>query len=93
MKKYFILARLFLKHYFYNILIGLDQFLGTLLGGSPDVTISGRAWGWHLRGIRLPARLLDKVFGQGHCERAYEPDPTDRSAAWKAREEYRKIKE
>ncbi len=30
------------KKYIWNVLIGLDQFGNTLLGGDPDMTISGR---------------------------------------------------
>lgn len=32
-----------MKKYLFNILVSLDQFANTLLGGDPDMTISGRA--------------------------------------------------
>ncbi len=31
-----------MKRYFINALIGLDQFVNTLIGGDPDMTLSGR---------------------------------------------------
>lgn len=31
-----------MKQYIFNALIGLDQFANALLGGDPDMTLSGR---------------------------------------------------
>jgi hypothetical protein len=76
-------------YYLYNLMISVDQSLGALLGGSPDVTICGRMGLWAERGITLPARILDKIFGTGHCARAIERDPGDKSAWGKAVERYR----
>ena len=54
-----------IQRYLLNILIALDQMGNTLLGGDPDETISSRV------GRRWPGswvrRLIDTVFGPGHC--------------------------
>jgi hypothetical protein len=64
-----------IKRYFWNILIWVTQGLNTFLGGNPDEATSSRCWRlrykpfWkHLR------RLIDKLFGEGHCEAAYEAE-------------------
>ena len=33
-----------MKTYLFNVLVALDQFINTLLVGSPDETLSARAW-------------------------------------------------
>ena len=66
-----------LKRYFWNILLGLDQFLSALTGGDPDETVSSRAGKAAVAGSRLGRLLemgLDAVFGAGHCRRSIEPD-------------------
>jgi hypothetical protein len=59
-----------MKNYAINILISIDQFFNTLLGGNPDETISlrtsharaeGKLWGCVL------CRLFD-LFKPGHCD-------------------------
>jgi hypothetical protein len=60
------------KSYFLNILVGLDQFLGTLAGIPADITISG--WVGHQYPGSLYEKLLDKVFGAGHCKESIEWD-------------------
>ena len=59
-----------------NLLIGLDQWANTLLGGTPDETISSRAargkrdgnrWG---RGL---CRALDWL-DPGHCDQAIKSE-------------------
>lgn len=61
-----------LGRYFLNLAVLLDEAANTLLGGSPNETISERAakardakreWGCVL------CRLLDKI-NPGHCDRA-----------------------
>ena len=56
--------------YLQNILIALDQFIGSLLPGSyPFETISSRAFreGWAIE------KLINKVFfwDENHCEESY----------------------
>ena len=66
-----------LKRYFWNILLGLDQFLSVLTGGDPDETVSSRAGKAAVAGSRIGRLLeagLDAVFGTGHCRRSIEPD-------------------
>ena len=43
--------------YFQNILIGLDQFIGTIFGIPADITISG----WV--GYRYPGSWMEKFMG------------------------------
>jgi hypothetical protein len=76
--------------YLYNLLISADQSLGAILGGSPDVTVCGRMGLWAERGITLPARILDKIFGAGHCALAIERNPGDKSAWGKASDYWKK---
>lgn len=65
-----------MKQYLWNILISLDQFANTVLGGSPDETISSRAgkamregkvWGCVL------CRFLN-LFENEHCAKSIETD-------------------
>jgi hypothetical protein len=64
--------------YIINLLISIDQFVNTLLGGDPDMTISKRLGGW----LNSPSGFkrtfatvicsaLDKV-DKNHCEDAKE---------------------
>jgi len=70
------------KHYRYlqNLLIGLDEFANTLLGGAPGDTISGRA-GRAARDGRVWGRflcyLLNKI-DKNHCQKAIENDAVGR---------------
>lgn len=59
---------------FRNVLLGVDQLANTLLGGSPDETLSARAW--RLRGTSAgwarAQRIIDAVFmDPKHCEDSY----------------------
>lgn len=65
-----------IKAYLFNLLISVDQFANTALGGDPDETISSRAhkaklagkwWGQHL------CNLLNWL-DSGHCEDSVEWD-------------------
>jgi hypothetical protein len=66
-----------MKKYGLNILISIDQFFNTVLGGDPDETISSRAakgqhkWYWRLLGYLL--EWLDP----GHLQDSVEPDEGD----------------
>jgi hypothetical protein len=42
-----------MKRYIVNALIGLDQFINALLGGDPDMTLSGR---------------MGRAVAQGRCK-------------------------
>ena len=63
--------------YFWNVLLGLDQFLSVLTGGDPDETVSsrvGKASAAGSRTGRALERCLDAVFGPGHCRASIEAD-------------------
>jgi hypothetical protein len=65
-----------LGKYVMGVLIGLDQWANTVLGGDPDETISSRAGKSKRQGGRLGKWLckgLD-LIDPGHCEDAIEPD-------------------
>lgn len=59
-----------MKRYLKNLMISADQFLNTLTGGDPDETLSSRAGKWH----PTAARIIDWIFGPGHCQAAREND-------------------
>ncbi|GAB6035839.1 hypothetical protein JCM15519_03980 [Fundidesulfovibrio butyratiphilus] len=66
-----------MRGYFWNVLIGLDQFLSVLTGGDPDETVSSRAGKAAAAGSptgQALERLLDAVFGPGHCRASIECD-------------------
>lgn len=66
-----------LIRYFWNVLLGLDQFLSVLTGGDPDETVSSRVGKAAASGSlvgRTLERCLDAVFGAGHCRRSIETD-------------------
>jgi len=66
-----------LGRYFWNVLLGLDQFLSVLTGGDPDETVSSRVGKAAAAGSRIGRLLecgLDAVFGAGHCRRSVEAD-------------------
>lgn len=62
--------------YFIRVLLAIDQLLNTLIGGSPDETLSaasyrmnrdGRFWGF----LMHPIDLLFFWQGPNHCRNAY----------------------
>ena len=62
-----------MKHgYWFNILIGMDQFVGTLFGIDADLTISG--WVGYKYPRTWMERALDGIFGKGHCQSSIEWD-------------------
>lgn len=71
-----------LKQYVWNILIGLTQFLNTILGGNPDQPFSGRTGIAYLRGKRwgkIVKPIIDKLFNiirgdKNHCIDSIEWD-------------------
>lgn len=60
--------------YWINVLIGLDQFTTTLLGGYPDETMSSYAWRLEKRGkfFGFWRRVIDGIFfwQKDHCFKA-----------------------
>ena len=64
--------------YIINILIAIDQFANTILGGDPDMTISTRMGNWLRSGGYIKqaiavviCRLLN-IVDKNHCEDAKE---------------------
>lgn len=75
-----------IKLYAYNLLISIDQLANTLLGGSPDTTISGRCYRhrdhW---AAALAVRFIDFLFSwheQEHCRKSYEPGDRHEEEVW-----------
>jgi hypothetical protein len=61
--------------YLWNFLIALDQFANTILGGSPDETISSRL-GKRVDTSRFACvicKVLD-LFQKDHCKKSIELD-------------------
>ena len=67
------------KMYFWNILIAIDQFANTILGGDPDETLSSRLGKYQHRCsiCRLICKLLSKIDYR-HCQKSIESDEGDR---------------
>lgn len=63
--------------YLFNLLVALDQFINTLIGGMPDETLSARAYRADVHGALLGRAfrpLIDMLFHpfeRGHCHQAY----------------------
>lgn len=62
-----------------NILIGLDQWVNTWVGGYPDETISSRCWRLRdyqpYKTLRPLIDLIPRLRGNpNHCQRAYESE-------------------
>ncbi|MCX6154406.1 MAG: hypothetical protein NT007_09615 [Candidatus Kapabacteria bacterium] len=55
-----------LEKYIWNILVSLDQLANTLLGGDPDMTISGRVGRWYPNSDFR--QFIDLIFGKNHCK-------------------------
>jgi hypothetical protein len=66
--------RTVIKRYLKNIAIWIDQGCNVVLfAGSPDETISSRIGrNQHIWICRFAKRVVDMVFGLGHCERSIE---------------------
>lgn len=65
-----------LRTYLWNLLVSLDQFINTALGGFPDETISSRAAKAARRGKRwgcILCRILHTLH-RDHCEKSIEAD-------------------
>jgi hypothetical protein len=59
-----------------DVAIGVDQLANTLIGGTPDETLSARSW--RLRDTstawRRARKAIDAVFGKGHCEASWRAE-------------------
>ncbi|MBP0725523.1 hypothetical protein J5Y03_10020 [Bacillus sp. RG28] len=66
-----------MKRYIWNILISIDQFFNTVLGGNPDETMSSRM-GKHLAKHDCPfCNIICKflnLFEKDHCVKSIEKD-------------------
>ncbi|MDR2188948.1 MAG: hypothetical protein LBE62_13060 [Azonexus sp.] len=61
-----------MNHRLRQILIALDQFLNTLLGGWADETVSARA---HRNGWKRTERFINWLFRDPeHCRASYESE-------------------
>lgn len=62
-----------MKRYFFNLLVAFDQFINTLFGGDPDMTLSGRMGravaGGRCKACRVVCWFLDRI-DKDHCARA-----------------------
>jgi len=69
----------YIKRYIWNLLISIDQFANTLLGGDPDETLSSRLGKYQHRCpvCRFICRLLSKIDYR-HCQKSIEDDEGDR---------------
>jgi hypothetical protein len=66
--------------YIQNLLLGLDEFANTIIGGAPGDTISGRA-GRAARDNRVWGKFLCSILNwlqKNHCEEAIEHDAAGR---------------
>lgn len=67
------------KDYLVEVLYSQDQLVNTILCGTPDTTISGRAGYWSAKGDPV-AQHMEKFinllffFQPDHCAKAIEPD-------------------
>lgn len=68
------------KNYFIQILLSIDQFANTLLGGWADETLSSRSYRQRNKNKfwRFIQRIADFLFywkdGPGHCAKAYDSE-------------------
>ena len=67
-----------MKKYTLRVLIGLDQFVNTLMGGYPNETLSARAWRkgsvegnayWNT--FRVSTDILFSPIESNHCQASY----------------------
>jgi hypothetical protein len=76
------------KEWVYQVFIGLDQFVNTLLGGSADETMSSRCYRLnHIRTYRYLELFVNVLFfplqGADHCKHAYEKEVLGRQLPYK----------
>ena len=63
-----------IRTYFKNVLLGLDQLGNTLIGGSPDETISARTYREYIESNKkkwaLIVKIIEALFSENHGEEA-----------------------
>lgn len=62
-----------LKQYLFNLWVAVDQLVNTILGGDPDMTVSGRAGRAVAEGRCVACKGLCWLLNfvqKDHCERA-----------------------
>jgi hypothetical protein len=66
--------------YLLHVLVAIDQFLTTLVGGYPDESLSSYAYRMERQGKPwgVTRKWIDALFflAPGHCERAYSAERT-----------------
>jgi len=60
--------------YFKNLLLGIDQLVNTVFGGSPDETISSRLWRYRENPVASFWIKFLNLFEKDHCKKSVEPD-------------------
>ena len=68
-----------MKRYLLNILIGIDQFFTTIVGGWPDETLSSYSYRLEKNGKiagKIFRPFIDRLFfwTKNHCEAAYRDE-------------------
>lgn len=61
----------------FQVLVAIDQFVNTMIGGYADETLSARAWRYSLEGRRKwLVKILNCLFfwQDNHCLEAYESE-------------------
>ena len=60
-------------NYLYNVAIWIDQGFNVLFCGSPDETLSARAYRQAVKGNKVPSRLINAIFfwQEDHCHAAW----------------------
>jgi hypothetical protein len=66
-----------MKTYLLNIAEAISQLLNALLGGNPNITVSGRAY-LNRKRHPLPYKLINKLFWwqEDHCRDSWVSDIT-----------------
>ena len=75
-----------MKLYFYNLLIGIDQFVNVVLAGAPDETISTRCYRHREHwAAAMAVRFIDFLFSwyeTDHCMKSYEAGDRHTKEVW-----------
>lgn len=63
--------------YLKNVAIAFDQLCNAIFRGTPDETLSSRAWRHYVKGdYKWPCRVIDAIFwfDKDHCRTSYEAE-------------------
>lgn len=72
-----IIKRSDINKYLYEVAISIDELGGTLLYRTKDKTVSHMTGYYVLQGNKkaiLFAKVIDALFGEGHCVKIYNED-------------------